>query len=266
MPLRILLILPFLVAVAQQNMHAQAVFIWDEASNQNFTLWAHNHLPCPVHIKAEPDSLGQSFNRFLPKGKKYKLAQIPIDSIPSPDKFRGQIRYNLTMGDPDAIHDSRYKYMLPYPEGQRHLLIQGNNSEFTHNMPSSRYAFDFDMPENTLISAARGGTVGLVNVDNEKGGNNENYLPQANKILICHDDGTVALYAHLRHKGALVDIGDRVHSGQIIGFSGNTGYSTTPHLHFVVLAGTKSIPIKFNMLPDTLQSGTFYEQNFDFNR
>lgn len=260
---RILLLIPFMIAVILQDAYAQAVFIWDEVSDQNFTLWAQNYLPCPVHIKAEPDSLEQSFDRFIPKGSKQKLAQIPIDSVESPAEFKGQIRYNLTIGNPDAIHDSKYRYQLPYPQGKAHLLIQGNNSDFTHNMPTSRYAFDFDMPENSLISAVRGGTVGLVNVDNKKGGNDENYLQQANKILICHDDDTVALYAHLRHNGALVNIGDQVYAGQIIGFSGNTGYSTTPHLHFVVLAGAKSIPIKFNGLPDTLKIGEFYEQNFN---
>ncbi len=247
--------------IISTSAHAQAVYIWDEITEENFTLWAKNSLPCAAYVEAESDSVEQPFTRLLPKGSKRILAQIPIDSVRSPIEFKGQIRYYLTIGNPDAIHDDKYRYQLPYPKGQAHLLLQGNNSEFTHNTPNSRYAFDFDMPENSLISAARGGVVGLVNDENKDGGDDENYLHQANKILICHDDGTVALYAHLKHNGALVELGEHVYAGRIIGFSGNTGYSTTPHLHFSVLAGSKSIPITFNNLPDTLKSGTFYEHN-----
>lgn len=208
--------------------------------------------------------MDMDFARFLPKGNQETLIQLPIDSLNSPNEFKGQIRYHLTLGNPDANHDPNYKYLLPFPEGQSHMLIQGNNSAFTHDLPSSNYAFDFEMSENSLISAARGGTVGFISLNNKKGGNNENYLQQANKIMVCHDDGTVAVYAHLRYKGAIVNIGEQVYAGQIIGFSGNTGYSTTPHLHFAVLAGSKSIPITFKNLPDTLKSGLFYEQNLGF--
>lgn len=263
---RILLLLSIIVFVLLQSARAQGVFIWDTITEQNVTLWAHNRLPCPTFIEAETDYQHQLFGHFLPKWSKQKLIQIPIDSIASPAELKGQIRYNLTIGNPNAIHDSKYRYMLPYPQGKTHLLLQGNNSNFTHNLPNSRHAFDFDMPENSLISAARGGTVGLVTIDNKEGGDDENYLTQANKILICHDDGTVALYAHLRHNGALVKMGDQVYAGQVIGFSGNTGYSTTPHLHFVVLAGSNSIPITFYDLPDTLIAGKFYMQQLNFNR
>jgi len=248
-----------------QKSYAQTVFIWDDISDKEFTLWAQNNLPCPVYLKAEPDSLESKFERFLPKGKKDKLIQLPIDSLDSPTKFKGQVRYHLTLGNPNAIHDPSYKYLLPYPRDKSHMLIQGNNSAFTHNLPNSKYAFDFDMPENSLISAARGGTVGFVSVNNKKGGDNEDYMQQANKIMICHDDGTVGVYAHLQHKGALVDIGEQVYAGEIIGFSGNTGFSTTPHLHFVVLAGSKSVPVTFRELTDTLKSGLFYKQKLDFN-
>jgi len=260
-----IVLLTFLAMLGMmQKSNAQVVFIWDDISDKEFTLWAQNNLPCPVYLKAEPDSIDANFERFVPKGHKDKLIQLPIDSLDSPDEFKGQIRYHLTLGNPDAIHDTSYKYVLPYPREKSHILIQGNNSAFTHNLPNSKYAFDFDMPENSLISAARGDTVGFVSVNNKEGGNNEDYLQHANKIMICHDDDTIGVYAHLRHKGALVDIGEQVYSGEIIGLSGNTGFSTTPHLHFVVLAGSKSVPIKFRELPDTLKSGFSYGQKMNF--
>lgn len=49
-----------------------------------------------------------------------------------------------------------------------------------------------------------------------------------------HEDGTFGEYSHLLHLGTLVEKGDIVEQNQEIGFSGNTGYSSGPHLHFAV--------------------------------
>jgi murein DD-endopeptidase MepM/ murein hydrolase activator NlpD len=57
---------------------------------------------------------------------------------------------------------------------------------------------------------------------------------RANFIRILHADGSMAVYAHLAEHGALVRQGQPVETGQRIGLSGNTGYSTAPHLHFAV--------------------------------
>lgn len=51
-------------------------------------------------------------------------------------------------------------------------------------------------------------------------------------ILIKHDNDLTTLYAHLSDIG--VRKGEAVSTGQVIGFSGNTGYATGPHLHFTV--------------------------------
>jgi murein DD-endopeptidase MepM/ murein hydrolase activator NlpD len=53
-----------------------------------------------------------------------------------------------------------------------------------------------------------------------------------NYITIMHDDGSFAIYNHIKHNGGLVKIGDVVKKGDIIALSGNVGYSNGPHLHF----------------------------------
>ena len=72
---------------------------------------------------------------------------------------------------------------------------------------------------------------------------------RANFIRILHDDGTMALYGHLAPDGAQVVPGQRVEVGQRIGSSGNTGYSSAPHLHFVVQVnrGGQLVSIAFRM-------------------
>lgn len=52
-----------------------------------------------------------------------------------------------------------------------------------------------------------------------------------NHVLVRHDDGTVAAYAHLRRSSLRVRAGDRVEAGQVLGEIGNTGNTSEPHLH-----------------------------------
>ena len=80
----------------------------------------------------------------------------------------------------------------------------------------------------------------------------------ANYIVILHNDGTTGEYYHLKHDGALVDVGDSVARGQRIGLSGNTGHTTMPHLHFAVYratewGNTQSIPVRFQGADGTIR-------------
>ena len=56
----------------------------------------------------------------------------------------------------------------------------------------------------------------------------------ANFVEIRHADGTIGKYFHLQQGSVLVEPGQAVGRGVAIARSGDTGYSTTPHLHFGV--------------------------------
>ena len=99
--------------------------------------------------------------------------------------------------------------------------------------------------------AARAGVVMQVESDFDKAGlNREKYGGRANFVRILHDDGTMALYAHLKPEGVMVRVGQRVQAGQQIGLSGNTGFTTGPHLHFAIQVNRgmrlESIPFRMN--------------------
>ena len=75
-----------------------------------------------------------------------------------------------------------------------------------------------------------------------------------NAIYVRHADGTVGGYLHLQHEGVLVYPGQTIQTGQPIGRSGNTGYSSEPHLHVEVQAprddsSFKTFPVFFQTSP-----------------
>lgn len=127
--------------------------------------------------------------------------------------------------------DTSYVYTLPFEEGKSYFLVQGYFSRFSHK---ERAALDFKMKRGTKICAARGGVVVRVKEDGDRGGWNRKYRPYGNNIVIEHADGSRAGYWHLQKDGALVNAGDTVRQGQVIGLSGKTGYAALPHLHFLV--------------------------------
>jgi murein DD-endopeptidase MepM/ murein hydrolase activator NlpD len=142
--------------------------------------------------------------------------------------------------------DSNYVYELPVKGSKKALIIQGYNGKYSHK---GDYALDFRLKKGSIVCAAREGIVHKVEDQFKKGGPNKKYLSKGNYIIIKHSDGTYAAYWHLGYKGVVVKVGETVQKGDIIGFSGNTGYSSWPHLHFDVYYFSNgkqvTIPTKF---------------------
>ena len=162
---------------------------------------------------------------------------------------RVRISCSWTIGDNDAVHDDDHLYLLPYASGTSYRVLQGFGSRFSHT-GIEQYAVDFKMDEGTPVHAARGGIVARVVEEHDIGCWEDGCGRYANFIVILHDDGTTGEYYHLQQDGAIVDTGDEVAAGQHIGYSGNTGHTTMPHLHFAVYRATKgarpqSVPVSF---------------------
>ncbi|MBK8609542.1 MAG: M23 family metallopeptidase [Chitinophagaceae bacterium] len=127
--------------------------------------------------------------------------------------------------------DTSFVYHLPYGENSNHLVVQGYFSMYTHK---HRAALDFKMKKGTKIFAARDGIVLRLKEDGDKGGADAKFRPYGNYVVIQHADSARTGYWHLQYNGVLVNVGDTVKQGQVIGLSGKTGYTYFPHLHFIV--------------------------------
>jgi murein DD-endopeptidase MepM/ murein hydrolase activator NlpD len=156
--------------------------------------------------------------------------------------------FHWTIGSLQARHDDSVVYDLPYRGKQ--TVIQGFHGALSHT-GDFEYAVDFGMPVGTPVHAAREGIVaGTRSNMTEGGADRVKYENGANFILIRHADGTLGSYDHLKQGGVAVKVGDRVSRGQLIGYSGLTGFTTGPHLHFFVFRANdgftrQSFPIRF---------------------
>jgi murein DD-endopeptidase MepM/ murein hydrolase activator NlpD len=180
-----------------------------------------------------------------PARRAWRLVSLVVRDPDQRWGYRSSLQW--IFGSLEARHDDGYAYHLPFARGTTHLVGQGYRGRISHQ---DRYALDFNMPEGTMIYAARGGVVVDYKDTYNRGGPDPSLTGEANYISIQHSDGTIGQYAHLQRGGVRVALGQRIQPGDVIGLSGNTGYSTGPHLHFEVFSVTRdlkrrSLPVRF---------------------
>ncbi len=174
---------------------------------------------------------------------------VRVSAADAAKPWKWRFRFHWTKGSMDARHDDATRYRLPFEKGRTFRVSQGHNGRLSHR-GVNQYAVDFAMPEGTTVCAAREGVVVDLKESSDTGGRDEKYKDESNYVSIAHADGMIGEYHHLQFEGVLVEIGERVAAGQPIALSGNTGYSTLPHLHFGVYSAAsaeqmQSHPITF---------------------
>lgn len=217
---------------------------------------AHNNYEVPVEVVLALDRLD---NLELPRPDqslrwvveaKSDLVLLRLGAVDDNVAPAAEYRYVWLPGDPNELHDDNYLYRAPFAVARDYPITQAFPVGITHLTADSYYAVDFAMPIGTGIYAARGGIVFEVASSNFRGGTDPNKdMAAANLVRIMHDDGSHAAYAHLNLNSVRVRPGDRVERGQYIADSGNTGFSSGPHLHFVVMVNRGmrivSVPVRF---------------------
>ena len=131
---------------------------------------------------------------------------------------------------------ANYNFILPVDDGIRISSVYGIRIDPTTGFGITIHnGLDFACPIGSNVYAA---AIGKVIWE----GKNKSY---GNAVIIEHDEGFLTLYAHLQNSD--VKSGDYVFQGQTIAYSGLTGHSTGPHLHFETIDGNITLgnkPIK----------------------
>ena len=146
------------------------------------------------------------------------------------------------------IKISKNVYNLPFNEKLKKDIIA---APFHYENIRLKNAVDFALSIGTPVLSALDGIVYDIKDCYGSGGQDFKYLDKANFIIIKHDFGEYSCYVHLT-KNCLVNLGEEVKQGQPIGYSGLSGYSSYPHMHFEVInilddKFSKTIPIRFDL-------------------
>jgi len=162
--------------------------------------------------------------------------KITIDPTHIPSTGSGVLKYPL-----DIIRITQYFGNTAFATKNPQIYSKGSHP-----------GIDFAASIGTPVKAALGGTiVGSGNMDIAGGGRCRAY---GKWIMIAHPNGLSTLYGHLSLIG--VSTGQRVGTNEVIGYSGNTGASTGPHLHFGVYA-TEGVKIT-KLISSSYCAGVLY--------
>ena len=200
------------------------------------------------------------------RAKKFLVTTVSVVQANKNYRFQYGVKYNFGDVTLQKFDDS-YIYSLPFEKGKTYRIDQGYNGNFSHQNQNS---LDFNLKKGDKIFAVREGIV----VDTEEKYNQRCLTYECakmnNKIIILHPDGTFAEYAHLHQNGVEINRGDKVEKGQLIGYSGDTGWTNGPHLHLSVylnrLEGDRVyIKTKFKTSKSNstfLEEKKFYTKNY----
>lgn len=244
----ILFIPSFLFAQESQNID-----LYNVEKEDRVEVYVKNDNIFPITLQVEMDLTNLKPSKGLPLTEVIDAkSDIKILELFPTKRYGGwelETSYRFFMGSIFADHRDNFVYRLPYRLGTERRVSQGYNGQFSHT-GSLRYSVDFQMPEGTEIYAARAGIVVETEESYSEGGGDKYYIDKANYVTVLHDDGTFSEYSHLKKDGVVVSVGQRIRTGQLIGYSGTTGYTTGPHLHFNVKrvvqdGGYITIPVRF---------------------
>lgn len=232
---------------------------------RSFDVYAQNLITCPITVSVDRIEVENAYSepRFpliftVPGLQKVKVATI------HPVAYNGAFSYKTSgptwmPGKLDARHDPDALYDLPYEAGTSYRLVDMG--------PSDMLRYRFDLPEDTAVLCARAGKVVYTEQRYDAHGDGWDWLFRENKVVVLHPDGTLGFYTHLRPQGVAVSVGAQVSEGDVLGYSGDTGWCDQPCLDFYVekaLSGTKwmNFPCRFDVDGSgegtTLKVGTSY--------
>lgn len=208
-------------------------------AGDQMVVWASTASPYPVTL---------SWN---------ELGEHPQPVVLTPGQPRELTSRVLAVGDAQTMYQIEYVWApgamdirdarVAHPLSELVEMAQGPHGDFSHQ---GKFAYDWAVPEGTVVRAMASGWVIEVEDRFTEGGLGSAMRDQANYIHVIHANGSIARYVHLMPGGADVSVGTFVTEGEPIGRTGNTGFSSGPHLHVEIVRlnsdiWPETIPITF---------------------
>ena len=226
-----------ILIIASLSRAEHKISLYHEQINNEYYIYADNDEFCDMSIKIEFDVQNMLIDGgnnkvyvVKAKAKKQLLTKLSLDKVGEAYSFRYKYWTNYGIHQ-NKKYDRDYEYNLPFMASHAFEVYQGYNGSLSHK---NQNALDFTMPIGTELTAVRDGVVVKIIEKNNRNCGQEECKKYNNLISIYHPDGTFANYLHIKQNGAIVEVGDKVFKGQLIGYSGNVGWSTGPHLHLVI--------------------------------
>ncbi len=227
----------FLLATTLVAAGQGEIKVFGESNEGTIKLFASNSAPCPVSLRVELELTNMAVTDSLPAilvvpAATERFAVATLTAVDRSQRISYKSRYQYCLGNASqTVYDKDHAYSLPFAKGGRYMVFQGYNGTASHQ---NQNALDFTMPEGTAVLAVRDGIVVKVVENNNQSCPEQTCQLYNNYVLVYHSDGTFAEYHHLRKDGVLVDMGAKVKTGEHIANSGNTGWTTGPHLHLAI--------------------------------
>jgi len=206
-------------------------------------LWLNNEKFKAISVIFDPDDVIHS------------LLLAPYETYPETDNQLSKNTYMMPIQDEwfvfwgGANQFINYHYEIEEQRYAYDLVIIKNGQSF-RNTPTSNddfYAFNKE-----VVAPCDGRVVQVVNsiVDNELGSTNVSN-PEGNYVIIQHANNEYSLIAHFKQNSIVVKEGQMIKQSQLVGYCGNSGNSSEPHIHFQVMNSpnhhnAKSIRIRFH--------------------
>jgi murein DD-endopeptidase MepM/ murein hydrolase activator NlpD len=162
-----------------------------------------------------------------------KPGELLFAAVTVGGETRGYYRFRTPDGAVDYYDDkgsNSKKFLMRTPiRGARLTSTFGYRRHPLLHTVRAHLGVDWSGPIGTPIMASGNGTI-------EMAGREGNY---GNYVRIRHANGYKTAYAHMLRIAPGVTVGGKVRQGQIVGYLGNTGLSTGPHLHYEVLVNNQ---------------------------
>lgn len=128
------------------------------------------------------------------------------------------------------------------------------------------WAWDFNIPEGTVVTAPADGVIRMVRDDSTRHGCGPEFAWDANYVIVDFENGTEALFLHMKAGSARVTVGQTVQRGDALAEVGNSGWVCGTHLHFQIQETCdswwcQSIPADFNNVGDPDRGATLASNN-----